>query len=103
MAGERDAEAYGEGKSCDGASAANESGKIVGERVFRAGYAGAGDEIEEAGRNGGDFGQAFFRGGRCAEKNCIEMMRGENTAVVDGFWRRARIFRGPFAGWDCSN
>src|ERR1700730_13573965 len=86
MAGGRTAAAYGNGKVCEGASAANESGKIVGERVFGAGNAGAGDEIEEAGRNGRDFCQPFIGGSGRAEKNRVEMMRGEDTAIVGGFF-----------------
>src|SRR5712664_4483298 len=62
VAGEGDAETYRDGELRDGAGAANECGEIVGESVFGAGYAGAGDEIEEAGRDGGDFGEALVGG-----------------------------------------
>src|SRR5260370_25710911 len=86
VAGERDAEAYGDGELRNGAGAAEECGEIVGERVFRAGYSGAGDEIEEAGRDGGDFGEAFVRGSGRAEKNSVEMMGGENAAIVCGLF-----------------
>src|SRR6266704_6261602 len=88
VAGERDAEADGNGELCDAAGAAQERGQIVGESIFRAGDTGAGDEIEEAGGAGGDFGEALIRGSGRAEENRIEKMRRENAAIVAVFFRR---------------
>ena len=68
------------------ADAAEKSREIVGQSVLCAGYAGAGDEIEKTGGHGGDFGEALVGGSGSGEKNRVEMMRGENTAIVVGLF-----------------
>src|SRR5260370_12788914 len=88
MARKRDAEAHGDGKLRDAAGAAQERGEIVGQRILRAGDAGAGDEIEKTGRTCRDFRKTFIRGSRRAKKNRVEVMRGKNAAVVFGFFGR---------------
>src|SRR6266704_6505201 len=85
MAGERDAEADGDGELGDAAGAAQERGQIVGESIFRTGNTGAGDEIEEAGGAGGDFSEALVSGSGSAKEDGVEMMSGENAAIVTGF------------------
>src|SRR5258708_32968659 len=59
---------------------------MVGQRVLRASYACSGDEIEEAGRDSGDSGQALVGGGGRAEEDRVEMMRGEDAAIVGGLF-----------------
>src|SRR5216683_799915 len=85
VAGERDAEADGNGELRDAAGPAQKRGQIVGESIFRAGNTGAGDEIEEAGGAGGDFGEALVRGSGRAKEDRVEMMSGEDAAIVAGF------------------
>src|SRR6266568_3944285 len=85
VAGERDAEADGNGELRDAAGPAQERGQIVGESIFRAGNTGAGDEIEEAGGAGGDFSEALVRGSGRAKEDRVEMMSGQNSAIVAGF------------------
>src|SRR6266478_6833237 len=85
MAGERDAEADSNGELRDPAGAAQKRGQIVGESIFGAGNTGAGDEIEEAGGAGGDFSEALVRGSGRAKKDRVEMMSGEDAAIVAGF------------------
>src|SRR6266436_152416 len=87
MTGLRDAEANGDGKLRDLAGAAQQRGKIRGKRVLLTGYAGARNEIEKAGRAGGDFLETVVGGGGSAKKNGVEMMRGKDAAVVAGFFR----------------
>src|SRR5260370_1050484 len=84
VTGERDAEADGNGELRDAAGAAQERGQIIGESIFRAGNTGAGDEIEEAGGAGGDFGEALVRGSGRAKEDRVEMMSGEAAARVPG-------------------
>ncbi len=55
MAGQRDAEAYGDGKLRDRARAPQQRGQFVGERILCAGYAGARNQIKKPGRDCGDF------------------------------------------------
>src|SRR6266850_393951 len=73
---------------CEGAGAAQERWKIVGKRILCTGNAGSGNEIEKARRAGGDFCEALVGGSGRAEKDRVEMVRGENAAIVDGFFRR---------------
>src|SRR5258707_5478503 len=87
MAGLRNAEANGQRKLRDLAGAAQQRGKIRGKRLLLTGYAGARNKIEKAGRAGGDFLETIIGGGGSAKKNGVEMMRGENAAVVAGFFR----------------
>jgi len=87
VARERDAEAYGNGELRERACAANKRREIVGKRVFGSSDAGAGNEIEEAGRDRRDFLQAVVIRRRCCQKNRIEMMRRESAAVVAGLFR----------------
>src|SRR5437870_13539590 len=61
MAGERDAEADGNGNLRGAAGAAQKRGQIVGESIFRAGNTGPGDEIAESGGAGGEVSQARMR------------------------------------------
>src|SRR3984893_10393468 len=69
VAGKRDAEANRDGELRDAAGAADERGEIVGQGILRAGNAGAGNQIEKAGRTGGDFREAFVCGrGRAKKK-----------------------------------
>lgn len=84
VAGQRNAEADSDGKLRDAAGAAEKGGKIVWQRVLCSGHAGAGDEVEESGGDSGDFGEALVCGSRCAEENGVEMMRGEDAAIVVG-------------------
>src|SRR5258708_35398378 len=88
MTGLRDAEANGDGKLRDLAGAAQQRGKIRGKRVLLTGYAGARNEIEKAGRAGGDFFETVVGGGGSAKENGVEVMRGKDAAVVAGFFRR---------------
>src|SRR6266481_1441924 len=88
VAGKRDAEADGDGELRDAAGAADERGEIVGQGILRARNAGAGNQIEKAGRAGGDFREAFVCGSRSAKKNGVEKVRAENAAIVVGFFRR---------------
>src|SRR5260370_1027577 len=85
VTGERDDEADGNGELRDAAGAAEEGGQIVGESIFRAGNTGGGGEIEEAGGAGGDFGEALVRGSGRAKEDRVEMMSGEDAAIVAGF------------------
>src|SRR5260370_42221224 len=87
MAGLRNAEADGQRKLRDLAGAAQQRGKIRGKRVLLTGYAGARNEIEKAGRAGGDFLETVVGGGGSAKKNGVEMTRGKDAAVVAGFFR----------------
>ena len=64
------------------------AGKIVGKRIFRAGYAGARDEIEKPGGRGGDFLQALVGGSGRGEKNGVEIVRVQDAAIVLGFFGR---------------
>ncbi len=82
MAWKRNAKANGDGELRDAARAADERGEIVGQGILRAGNAGAGNQIEEAGRAGGDFREALVGRSGSAEKEGVEMMRGENAAIV---------------------
>src|SRR6266568_8267559 len=86
VAGEREAEADGNGEFRDGAGPAQERGQIVGESIFRAGNTGAGDEIEEAGGAGGDFSEALVSGSGSAKEDGVEMISGEDAAIVAGFF-----------------
>src|SRR2546422_3594211 len=88
MAGKRDAEADGDRKLRDAAGAAQECREIVGQSILRAGDAGARDEIEKTGGASRDFCEAIVRGSRRAEENGVEMMSGENAAIVFGFFGR---------------
>ena len=76
VAGEGDAEADGDGKLRDFAGATQKRWEIVGECVFRAGDASAGDEIEKTGGRGGDFGETLVGGCGSTKENRVEMMRG---------------------------
>src|SRR5215467_6088807 len=86
MAGERNTETDRDGELRDGAGAAEKSWQIVGERVFGAGNAGARDEVEEAGRRGGDFGETLVGGSRSAEENRIEVVGCKDAAVLVRFF-----------------
>src|SRR6202030_4069344 len=86
VAGKRDAEANGDGELRDAAGAADERWEIVGQGILRAGNAGAGNQIEKAGRTGGDFREAFVCGSGSAKKNGVEMVHAENAAIVFGFF-----------------
>src|SRR5713226_9681338 len=88
MAGKRNAEADGDGKLRDAAGPPEEGGQIIGQDILRAGDAGAGDEIEKTGGAGSNFREAFVRGSGRAEEDGIEMMCGENAAIVFGFFGR---------------
>src|SRR5438034_8995270 len=88
VTGERNAKTHSERKLCDRAGATQERGKVVGERVLRAGDAGAGNEIEKTRRAGGDLREALVSGCGCSKKNRAEMMSAKNTAVVRRFFRR---------------
>src|SRR5229473_3232418 len=54
----------------------------------RTRYASAGDEIEKTGGAGGDFRKSLVRGSRRTKKNRVEMMGGENAAILFGFFGR---------------
>ena len=54
VAGERNAEANGDGKLSEGSRTAHEHWQIVGERIFCARDTSAGNEIEEAAGDAGD-------------------------------------------------
>ncbi len=88
MARQRNAETDSDGKPRDGAGTAQERGEIVGQGVLRAGNTGAGDEIEKPGGAGGDFRKSLVRGSRRTKKNRVEMMGGENAAILFGFFGR---------------
>src|SRR5712692_903228 len=88
MAGERDAEADSDRKLRDAAGPPEEGGKIIGQGILRTGHAGAGDEIEKTGGAGRDFREAFVRGSRRAEEDGVELMSGENAAIVFRFFGR---------------
>src|SRR5437588_12945017 len=87
-AGLRDAESDGDGKLCDGAGAADESGEIVGQGILNAGDASAGNEIEKTGGARGDLPEAIVRGSRRTEEDGVEWMSGEKAAIVFGFFER---------------
>src|SRR5258708_38600343 len=87
MTGLRNAEANGDGKLRDLAGAAQQRGKIRGKRVLLTGYAGTRNEIEKAGRAGGDFFETVVGGGGSAKENGVEVMRGKDAAVVAGVFR----------------
>src|SRR5260370_30550542 len=86
MAGLRNAKADGQRKLRNLAGAAQQRGKIRGKRVLLTGYAGTRNEIEKAGRAGGDFFETVVGGSRGAKENGTEMMRGENAAVAAGLF-----------------
>src|SRR6266478_3135151 len=87
MTGLRNAEADGQRKLRDLAGAAQQRGKIRGKRVLLTGYAGARNEIEKAGRAGGDFLETVVGGSGSAKKNGVEMMCRNDAAVVFRFLR----------------
>src|SRR2546430_4619082 len=62
--------------------------RSVGQGVLRAGNTGARDEVQKTGGTGRDLRQAFVRGSRRAKKNRVEMMSGEDAAIVFRFFRR---------------
>src|SRR5260370_15959495 len=88
MAGKRNAKADGNRKVRDAAGPPEEGGQIIGQDILRARDAGAGDEIEEAGGTGGDFRQALVGRGWRTEEDGVEMMRGENAAIIAGLFGR---------------
>src|SRR6267143_459875 len=88
VAGKRDYKTNGDGELRNAAGAADERGEIIGQHIFCAGDAGAGNQIEETGRASGDFREAVVGGSWSAEKDAVEMMHGENAAIVFGFFRR---------------
>src|SRR5580692_9410250 len=92
MAGERNAEADGDGKIGEVACAAEKRGKFVRERVLGTGHAGAGDDVEKAGGCGRDDFKALVAGGRSGQEDCVEMMSVKDAAVV------GRLFEGEIGG-----
>src|SRR6266403_5034631 len=86
VSGQRNSEAHRDRKICDSTRAAQERWKIIGERILCTGNAGPGNEIEKAGGAGSNFCEAFVRGSRRTEEDGVKMLRGENTAIVDGFF-----------------
>ena len=88
MARERNAKADGDGELSDAARPPQESGEIVGQRIFRSGHTGARDEVEKSRGTSGDFREALVGGSRRAKENRIEMMSGKNLAIVIRFFRR---------------
>src|SRR6267143_1397711 len=83
------------------ASGLLERGETIGQHIFCAGDAGAGNQIEETGRASGDFREAVVGGSWSAEKDAVEMMHGENAAIVFGFFRREVRDEDAIGAGDC--
>ena len=88
VGGQRDAEADRDGESRDAARATEEGGEIVRKRIFGPRDTRARDEIEKTRGDGGDFGEALVGGGGRGEENAIEILGGEDAAVVVGLFGR---------------
>src|SRR6267378_1249768 len=101
VAGKRDSKTNSDGELRNAAGAADERGEIIGQHIFCAGDAGAGNQIEETGRASGDFREAVVGGSWSAEKDAVEMMHGENAAIVFGFFRREVRDEDAIGAGDC--
>ena len=65
-----------------------ESGQIVGQRVLRAGHAGARNQVKKAKGARGDFHEALVGGSGRGQEDSVQVMCLQDLAIVRRFFRR---------------
>src|SRR5260370_37411373 len=88
MSGKRNPEADRDGKFRCAAGTPQKRREIVGQGILRAGDSSPRNPVDTTGGTGRDFFEALVRGSRRAEKNRIEMVSGEDAAILFPFVRR---------------
>ncbi len=88
MSGKRNPEADRDGKFRCAAGTPQKRREIVGQGILRAGDTSPRNQVEKTGGTGRDFFEALIRGSRRAEENRIEMVSGEDAAILFRFFRR---------------
>jgi len=82
VARKRDPEADGNGQFREMADAAQQAGKIVRERIFRAGHTCTGNQIEKARGARRDLPETLIVRRRRGKKYGVEILRMNNAAIV---------------------
>src|SRR5438309_9015753 len=103
MAGKRDPEADRDGKPRDAASSPEEGGEIIGQGVLSTSDAGTRNKVEKSRGAAGDLRKALVRGSRRAEKDSVEMVRGEDAAIVFGLFGREVSSEDAVSAIGCSS